>query len=101
VERGGVHLGRGAFYPQEPPGKPLPELAEECGFSLQRGTYLPALDGEKKWDFTPAAKPGDDVVAGSILGSVPEGIFEHYIIFFLMGAIVQEDTGQWGAFLQL
>ena len=59
---------------------PLPELAEECGFFLQRGTYLPALDGEKKWDFTPAAKPGDDVVAGSVLGSVPEGIFKHKIM---------------------
>ena len=59
---------------------PLPELAEECGFFLQRGKYLPALDSEKKWDFTPVAKAGDDVFAGSVLGSVPEGIFEHKIM---------------------
>ena len=34
---------------------PLPELAEQCGFFLQRGTYLPSLDRATKWDFTPKA----------------------------------------------
>ncbi|HPC58950.1 MAG TPA: V-type ATP synthase subunit A, partial [Kiritimatiellia bacterium] len=32
---------------------PLPKLAEQCGFFLQRGTYLKALDRETKWDYTP------------------------------------------------
>ena len=32
---------------------PLPELAEEAGFFLQRGVYLKALDRTKKWEFTP------------------------------------------------
>lgn len=59
---------------------PLPALAEECGFFLQRGTYLPALDGASKWEFTPEAKEGDDIRAGMILGSVPEGIFSHKIM---------------------
>ena len=35
---------------------PLPKLAEECGFFLQRGKYLKALPRDKKWAFTPVAK---------------------------------------------
>ncbi len=59
---------------------PLNLLAEKAGFFLQRGLYLDALDMESMWDFTPIAKPGDKVVAGDYLGSVPEGIFTHYIM---------------------
>ena len=32
---------------------PLPRLAEECGFFLQRGTYLNPVSREKEWRFTP------------------------------------------------
>jgi Archaeal/vacuolar-type H+-ATPase subunit A len=59
---------------------PLPQLAEQCGFFLQRGKYLEALPRDKKWAFTPKAKAGDKVSAGEALGSVPEGIFEHLIM---------------------
>ena len=59
---------------------PLNLLAEKAGFFLQRGLYLDALDMESMWDFTPIAKPGDKLVAGDYLGSVPEGIFTHYIM---------------------
>lgn len=59
---------------------PLPQLAEQCGFFLQRGTYLNALDRHVKWAFTPTAKPGDRVTAGEKLGTVPEGIFNHWIM---------------------
>lgn len=59
---------------------PLPELAAESGFFLQRGKYLPALDRKKKWAFTPSAKVGDVVQAGDTLGTVPEGIFQHRIM---------------------
>ncbi|MCL1921756.1 MAG: V-type ATP synthase subunit A [Kiritimatiellaeota bacterium] len=59
---------------------PLPQLAEQCGFFLQRGTYLHALDRAARWDFTPEAKPGDRVTAGETLGAVPEGIFRHRIM---------------------
>jgi V/A-type H+-transporting ATPase subunit A len=59
---------------------PLPQLAEQCGFFLQRGKYLEALPRDKKWAFTPKAKVGDKVSAGEALGSVPEGIFEHLIM---------------------
>lgn len=65
---------------------PLPQLAEECGFFLQRGVYLTAIP-DKNWDFTPACKVGDTVVAGDTLGTVPEGVFTHKIMvpFDLLG----------------
>jgi V/A-type H+/Na+-transporting ATPase subunit A len=59
---------------------PLPALAEQCGFFLQRGVYLNALSREQEWDFTPVAKTGDTVTAGETLGTVPEKIFEHRIM---------------------
>lgn len=65
---------------------PLPDLAEKCGFFLQRGVYLDPIPN-KEWEFTPSVKTGDTVVAGSALGSVPEGIFSHKIMvpFLLLG----------------
>ncbi len=67
---------------------PLPRLAEQCGFFLQRGTYLNPLSREKTWHFTPAAKVGDKLTAGESLGTVPEGIFKHRVMvpFGLPGA---------------
>lgn len=59
---------------------PLPKLAEECGFFLQRGKYIDALPRDVEWDFTPVVKVGDFVFAGDPVGSVPEGIFKHDIM---------------------
>jgi V/A-type H+-transporting ATPase subunit A len=59
---------------------PLPELARQCGFFLQRGVYANALPRDRRWDFTPTAKAGDRLSAGEALGHVPEGIFEHRIM---------------------
>ena len=66
---------------------PLPKLADECGFFLQRGKYLKALPRDTKWAFTPVAKVGDVVVAGDTIGTVPEGVFSHRIMvpFKLLG----------------
>ena len=58
---------------------PLPELAKECGLFLKRGVYLKALDRKRSWGFTPVATEGDAVEAGSVLGTVPEGIFTHKV----------------------
>ncbi|MEM5947705.1 V-type ATP synthase subunit A [Spirochaetia bacterium 38H-sp] len=59
---------------------PLPELAEKCGFFLERGIYVDPLNPNTKWDFTPVASAGDVVSAGDTLGTVPEGIFKHRIM---------------------
>ncbi len=58
---------------------PLPQLAEQCGFFLQRGVYLDAIP-DKDWDFTATAKPGDQLEAGDSIGWVPEGAFKHSIM---------------------
>ncbi len=58
---------------------PLPQLAEQCGFFLQRGVYLDAIP-MKNWDFTPVVKAGDTVYPGDTFATVPEGLFTHQIM---------------------
>ena len=58
---------------------PLPELAEQCGFFLERGVYLDPIP-DRDWEFTPIAKVGDHVQPGDAVGSVPEGLFQHKIM---------------------
>src|SRR5512136_687118 len=57
---------------------PLPEIAKQCGFFLQRGVYIKALSDTRTWDFTPLVKTGDEVRAGDKIGFVMEKIFKHY-----------------------
>lgn len=59
---------------------PLPQLAEQAGYFLERGIYLDAIPDERVWSFTPMAKVGDTVRRGDVLGSVPEGPFSHKIM---------------------
>jgi len=79
---------------------PLPELAEKCGFFLQRGAYMNPLPRQRAWAFTPKAKRGDRLTAGETLGVVPEGIFEHQIMvpFGWRGAWIVEDIAPAGAY---
>ena len=58
---------------------PLPDLAEQCGFFLERGVYLDPIP-DREWEFTPSVKVGDAVEAGDSIGSVPEGLFTHEIM---------------------
>ncbi|MBR6084195.1 MAG: V-type ATP synthase subunit A [Spirochaetales bacterium] len=58
---------------------PLPSLAQQCGFFLQRGVYLDPIPN-KDWEFTPVAKVGDKLRPGDTFGTVPEGIFTHRIM---------------------
>jgi V/A-type H+-transporting ATPase subunit A len=59
---------------------PLPQLAEQCGFFLQRGTYLDPIPRDTRWAFSPSVQIGDSVTSGEALGSTPEGIFEHLVM---------------------
>jgi V/A-type H+-transporting ATPase subunit A len=58
---------------------PLPDLAAQCGFFLERGVYLDPIPN-KDWEFTPVAKVGDKVRPADTLGTVPEGLFTHQIM---------------------
>ena len=52
--------------------RPLPEMRALSGDCITRGTDVPALNREKKWEFIPVAKPGDKVGPGDVLGTVQE-----------------------------
>ena len=58
---------------------PLPSLASQCGFFLQRGVYLDPIPN-RDWEFTPICKVGDILRPGDAFGTVPEGIFTHKIM---------------------
>lgn len=77
---------------------PLPQLAEKCGFFLDRGIYLAALPRDTEWRFSPAVKPGNSVVRGVSLGSVPEGIFRHNILlpFNMYGSYMVKSIAEEG-----
>jgi V/A-type H+/Na+-transporting ATPase subunit A len=59
---------------------PLPQLAEQAGFFLRPGEYLPGLPLDRVWEFTPHVSPVQLVEPGDTLGVVTEGIFEHRIM---------------------
>ncbi len=59
---------------------PLHELARGHGFFLPRGVYADPLDRKKKWAFTPSVQIGARLGPGSVLGTVPEGPFQHKIL---------------------
>ncbi|TWU32464.1 V-type ATP synthase subunit A [Novipirellula artificiosorum] len=59
---------------------PLAELAQLDGFFLKRGRDLPALHASTTWDFTPACRVGDLLVAGQTLGTIPEKNIVHKIM---------------------
>jgi V/A-type H+-transporting ATPase subunit A len=52
--------------------RPLDGIMKQCGNRLQRGIEIPSLDREKKWEFVPTAKDGDEVETGDIIGTVQE-----------------------------
>jgi V/A-type H+-transporting ATPase subunit A len=59
---------------------PLPKLAEEAGYFLERGVYLDPLPADRSWAFSPSVKEGDRVERADTLGTVPEGSFTHRIM---------------------
>ena len=77
--------------------RPLPEMRRLTGDSITRGTDVPALNREKKWDFVPVASVGDKVAAGDILGTVQEtSAINHKIMVppGLSGEIVSVESGE-------
>ncbi len=79
---------------------PLPALAEQAGWFLERGVYADGLDTEKKWEFTPTARVGDVLRAGEYLGTVPEGPFTHkiFVPFFLLGSYTVKSVAEKGEY---
>jgi len=79
---------------------PLPVLAQQAGWFLERGIYADGLNKEKKWEFTPTAKIGDVVRAGEHIGTVPEGPFTHkiFVPFYLLGNYTVKSVADKGEY---
>ena len=79
---------------------PLPVLAEQAGWFLERGIYADGLNTEKKWEFTPTAKVHDVVRAGEYIGTVPEGPFTHkiFVPFYLLGNYTVKSIAKKGEY---
>jgi V/A-type H+-transporting ATPase subunit A len=79
---------------------PLPKLAAEAGYFLERGVYLDPLPDDTKWEFTPAVKAGDRVERADTLGTVPEGSFTHRIMvpFNLYGSYTVSSIKEQGTY---
>ena len=50
--------------------RPLEVLVDKMGNFIERGVSAPGLSHEKKWEFVPTVKAGDEVKAGDVLGTV-------------------------------
>ncbi len=79
---------------------PLPVLAQQAGWFLERGIYADGLNTEKKWAFTPTAKAHDVVRAGEQIGAVPEGPFTHkiFVPFYLLGNYTVKSVAEKGEY---
>ena len=54
--------------------RPLDDIMKVSGNNLKRGVEVASLKRDKKWEFVPVAKAGDEVEAGDVLGTVQETI---------------------------
>lgn len=79
---------------------PLPVLAQQAGWFLERGIYADGLNTEKKWEFTPTAQVGNIVRAGEYIGTVPEGPFTHkiFVPFYLLGSYTVKSIAEKGEY---
>lgn len=77
--------------------RPLDAIEAKAGSFITRGIDVSALDREKKWDFNPAAKKGEKVFGGDILGTVQETVvIEHRVMVppEISGEVVEIYKGE-------
>ena len=60
--------------------RPLEVLVDKMGNFIERGVSAPGLSHEKKWEFVPTVKAGDEVKAGDVLGTVQETNIVHKVM---------------------
>ena len=55
--------------------RPLDDIMKATNSNnLKRGVEVASLKRDKKWNFVPVAKPGDEVAGGDVLGTVQETV---------------------------
>jgi len=77
--------------------RPLEEIMRLAGSTIKRGMEVPALNREKKWDFTPTVEAGAKVVGGDVIGTVQEtAVVLHKIMVppKMSGTITSIQAGQ-------
>ncbi len=78
--------------------RPLDQLKNVAGDFLVKGVSVPALNREKKWDFLPIRKVGEEVIAGDIIGTVQETtVIKHKIMvpYGIQGVITSIRGGSY------
>ena len=77
--------------------RPLDDIMKISGNNLQRGVEVASLKRDKKWEFVPVAKVGDEVSAGDVLGTVQEtAVVEQKIMvpYGLAGTVKEMKAGE-------
>lgn len=78
--------------------RPLDDIRKVSGTSLKRGVEVPSLKRDIRWEFVPAAKPGDEVEPGDVLGTVQETIVVEQKIMVPYGISGRVKSIQAGSF---
>lgn len=76
------------------------DLANLQTLFLERGVISPPLNFDADWEFTPLAKPGENVTAGDWLGSVVEKSIDHKIMvpFTMKGRYTVKSVTEKGTY---
>ena len=77
---------------------PLPDLAKQAGYFLKRGLYLPGLERQKKWNFTPTVKPGETVVVTATTTTDANG---NYVFTDLLPGVYTVTEGAANGYLDV
>lgn len=78
--------------------RPLDDIRKVSGSSLKRGVEVSSLKRDIRWEFVPAAKPGDEVEPGDVLGTVQETIVVEQKIMVPYGISGRVKSIQAGSF---
>ena len=77
--------------------RPLEEMRKIAGPNITRGIKVPSIDREKKWQFVPKVKSGDEVEAGDIIGTVQETVLVEQRImvpYGISGTVEAIESGE-------
>lgn len=78
--------------------RPLEAMREQVGTNITRGINVASLDREKKWEFVPSVKAGDEVESGDIIGTVQETVVVKQRIMVPNGVKGVIETMESGSF---
>ena len=65
--------------------RPLDDIMKISGNNLKRGVEVPSLKRDRKWEFVPAVKAGDQVESGDVIGTVQETVLVQQKIMVTYG----------------